>query len=88
MITRRTVCANGINEVGHSWRYRLPALAQAGYRAVAPTYGATAGPMRRLMSGARQSPPVQPVPPGHQNSMRSSLTAMSGRHPSRMPRNS
>src|SRR4051812_4981118 len=30
------VLLHGVADLGHSWRYQLPALAAAGYRAVAP----------------------------------------------------
>jgi pimeloyl-ACP methyl ester carboxylesterase len=45
--TTAVVFSHGFPELGYSWRYQLPALAQAGYRVVAPDqrgYGASDAP--------------------------------------------
>ena len=41
------VMCHGFPEIGYSWRHQLPAIAAAGFRAIAPDqrgYGRTSGP--------------------------------------------
>jgi pimeloyl-ACP methyl ester carboxylesterase len=50
------VLCHGFPELAYSWRYQLPALAAAGYRAIAPDqrgYGAHRGPKNRRLRHGR-----------------------------------
>jgi len=71
------LCLHGFPELGRSWRHQLPALAAAGYRAVAPDlrgYGGTElqGPydLRTLVGDVENNVPGCPLPSGTRVSLR------------------